>query len=182
MSHCRWVVVAEDCFDQLQQLNGKTLEKSIESDKVFEEPTVKSVGTGVPDVEEKANPAPEKPSEETFAEPLVEPPKQPHSDWTDSLPPSFRKEGSKLLESLQTNGLVVSDSGVLSIEGEDIEGYSVETFLRTTCVPFHKGSIPLKLQNWLRSKDKTKFRNHLATIRPAWKKRYSLRKSTMETR
>ncbi len=170
MSHCRWVVVAEECFDQLRQLSDKVCE----TDKGVEEVGKEAEREAEKEVEKEV------PIEEPAAEQVAEKPESQAEkvDWTKDLPHSFQKVGAKLLESLQVQGLTVADSGVISIDDKPVEGYSIETFLRTTCVPFHQGNFPMPLSNWLRSKGIVKFRNQLATIRPAWKKRYSLRKST----
>lgn len=107
----------------------------------------------------------------------------PGHKWVEELPPSFRREGLRLLKQIdQAKGFSVDSKGFIYLDKKLVENYSISDFLRVTCIPFHKGEIPNPLKEWLKTNQITKFRNHLATIRPAWTKRYSWRKSTMGTR
>ncbi len=135
--------------------------------------------------EEEEEPAKEEPQEvkQTFVKPPAEElpaEEQPESSvtkWTSELPPTYRKEGAQLIQKLQEAGLTVSKTGIIEIDG--LNDYPIGAFLRTTCVPFHQGTIPPQLQEWLKTKGILVFRNHLATIRPQWRTRYSWRASTM---
>ena len=209
MSHCRWVVVAEDCFDQLRQLSRPVketvTEPVLESDQL--DPPVRTIQTGqaeqatdipvtkplpdtipesrvqrVPEPELRPEPQPEPaPEQESEHQPERQPSPQPEEEnWTSSLPPSYRGEGKKLLEQLlQTDGFHVSETGLISVDGVLVEDYTISSFLRTTCIPFNRNQIPFLLQEWLRTKGIVKFRNHLAKVLPKWIKRYSWRESTM---
>ena len=199
MSHCRWVVVAEDCFDQLRQLKSTTssigtlTSETTESQQpepleTVEDP-VKPVTDPVEPSTGTVEPSSLKVPVETVApketvEPVEpeEPAEQGRKAWIAELPPSYQQIGSKLIEDLVQAGLEISNKGIISVDGTPIEDYSIISFLRTVSVPFNQGTIPLALQEWLRIKGITKFRNHLATIRPQWIKRYSWRESTMANR
>ena len=114
----------------------------------------------------------------------VPPPSPPHSPakedtWPDkALPPAYRKEGQAFLQRLIDQGLEVRDSGRLSLEGVDLGNFGVVDLLRVTCIPRNRGPLPLRLQEWLKAKKITDFRNHKKVLLPTWKKRYSLRSST----
>ena len=100
----------------------------------------------------------------------------PEHKWLNQLPPSYRQSGLQLLRKLADTGeFKVSDEGIISVQGRPIENYNITNFLRTTCIPFHKGDIPQPIQEWLRQHKEIKFRNHLAKVRPAWVNKYGLR-------
>ncbi len=177
MSHCRWVIIAEESFDQLRQLKPTQEVGTDPGSPVGEPPVIEAPPPDEEPVKEPVEePHVEEPPVEEQREPTLE-----ELDWTSDLPPSYRKEGAQLLQRLQEAGLQVSDTGVVSVSGQSMPDYHIGTLLRTTSVPFHRGQIPLQLQEWLRTKGMVKFRNHLATIRPQWRKRYSLRTSTTAT-
>ena len=193
MSHCRWVVVAEDCFDQLRQLQPEALtspEKAAAAETApqsLTEPRAQDPEPPNHQPEKIPDPLPPPEPVEKTREPETKPEEHTETheveeveEWTSSLPPSFRDEGKKLLAKLtQTEGFHVSETGIISLDGVPIEDYPISSFLRTTCIPFNRSPIPIELQEWLRDKGMTKFRNHLAIIRPKWIKRYSWRESTM---
>ena len=107
----------------------------------------------------------------------------PERKVINNLPLSYQQCGLKLLQTLQeTNEFGVNIDGEILIKDNPIPNYSLEQFFRTTCIPFHKSDIPLSLQSWLREKNITKFRNHLARIRPNWVNKYGSRASTMARR
>lgn len=190
MSHCRWVVLAEDCYQQLSKAVPKETE---------EETHVQAVQEAAPVDKSNEPPAQEHPlpktkyQEETLPEPhkdLDKPQtsskvenKKEEPDWTASLPPSFRKEGEQLYQKLiELPGFTISSVGIVEIDRIPLEDYSITDFLRTACIPFNKAVIPMRLQEWLRTNGLTSFRNHLLKILPKWENRYSWRKSTMAGR
>ena len=104
----------------------------------------------------------------------------PEHKIIENLPLSYRQCAVKLLRTLnETNEFTADDEGQIFIKNNKIPNYSVEQFLRATCIPFSKADIPLLLQSWLKEKGITKFRNHLARIRPDWVNKYGSRASTM---
>lgn len=105
----------------------------------------------------------------------------PEHRWLSALPPSFRSKGRKLLVQLQeAGGFAISNTGQISINNTAVEDYDIGTLLRTLVIPFHRGQLPQQIEEWLRSKNMTKFRNHLIKIRPRWEPLYNLRASTMD--
>jgi hypothetical protein len=196
MSHNRWVVIPEECFEELRKA-GPTAQSCEVSDQITQtspDPSVKDTteeqipvatdnSTGSTEEnrkEEKEETVQEK--EETVQE-KEETLQEDANSWISDLPPSYRKEGTHFLAKLQKfDGFEINAKGIISIDGEEIENYPISTLLRFACIPFNSGSFPIRLQEWLRSKGVTKFRNHLATIRPPWQQRYSWRSSTMGKR
>ena len=116
--------------------------------------------------------------------PLSSSPPPQDGDITEQvLPPIFKKEGKALLQRLQDESEFALDKhGNITISGEQLENYNIREFLRATCIPFHTGQIPVKLQAWLRKKGITKFRNHRQKLMVPWQKRYSWRESTKAKR
>lgn len=195
----KWVVVSEDSFNQLcDKLTnniGPTDSNKPEPSLIADPQNPQPEPTNPID----PNPAlpldhpnqPEQPLKENSDNILENSAKEPSErdletlvpghKWVSELPPSYRREGLRLLKLLnEAGGFNVDLDGVVSIDNNLIENYNITKFLRTTCVPFHKGEIPLPLQKWLKMKKITKFRNHLVTMRPDWVKRYSWRRSTTE--
>lgn len=176
MSHCRWVVISEDCYQQLGQSPQNTEKKA----PVPDIQATKSISEafGVP---EKASSEITEVTVPTKTNKVTD--KEKKTDWTDSVPPSFKKEAYNLLEKLvATNGFGLTSKGIVQINGKSLEDYSIKDFLRTACIPFNKTKVPIQFQDWLRDQGLTNFRNHLFKILPKWQNRYSWRKSTMEGR
>lgn len=183
MSHCRWVVVAEDCYQELTKVIPEAAKEEV-SIKPFEEVApVKEVTE--PSVLEEKTETPESPKKvQEVLEKVQESPKVEEAvDWTSSVPPSYRKEAQQLLEKLtSTPGFSTNSGGIVEIDKVPLEDYSITTFLRTACIPFNRSMIPIRLQDWLREKGLTTFRNHLLKILPKWQNQYSWRESTMAGR
>ena len=219
MSHCRWVVIAEECYNNLvERSHPPKVQQYLPRVDVSEKETTESVQQNNTTKENtKPIPPTDKPLEKLFepptklaepreklAEPLenlAEPRKKSaepieklaesleklvesventdFSEWFAVLPASFRKDCNKLLENLlNTEGFKISNKGELVINSNPIPNYHITDFLRTVCIPYNKGQLPLQLQEWFRNHNITKFRNRLVAIRPKWVKQYSWRKST----
>ena len=190
LSHCRWVVVAEDCYQEFTKAETHQELASTQATKEGASLVKEDTPTAGP-AEEPINVTPSKGTSEEnqeakaknggTEEPLTKEEEKP--DWTASLPPSYRKEGQKLLQQLLTSpGFSISSSGIVEIDSISLQDYSISSFLRSACIPFNKSPIPIQLQDWLRKTEITTFRNHLLKILPKWENRYSWRKSTMEGR
>ena len=195
MSNCRWVVIAEDCFENLKKLaqsEGATLEP--ENQSINRTPPLPTAPLTEPIPSSESNkPLIEKqestPSQEQESTPaLVEEPsstsvnRNPDPRWTSDLPPTYRKEASKFLQQLiETGEFSISEEGNIILENKPLD-YNVSDFLRTTNVPYNSSKLPFQVQEWLRKQGIDKFRNHLLTMPPKWENVYSWRKSTMENR
>ena len=135
----------------------------------------------------------EEPTENIVEEPFVEEKEEVEEEEkvedhldnkaVQSLPFSYRQYGGRLLNNLTSSkDFTLGDAGEIYIHGKEVENYSIEKLLRTLCIPFHKGSVPMVLLAFLKELGLTKFRNHLVKPMPVWEKRYSWRESTMATR
>jgi hypothetical protein len=183
MSHCRWVVVAEDCYRELTKAGDKLtppqtaqLQTPIEIPEA-QLPTAIEIAIPTEILEPPQKPPTKDPEQSESKESPAE------TDWVASLSPSFRKEAAELFQKLTSSpGFTLSPSGIVEIDGIPLEDYSISDFLRTACIPFNKAKIPLRLQDWLREQGLTTFRNHLLKILPKWQYRYSWRESTMAGR
>ena len=176
MSHCRWVVIAEDCFEQLQKTKRTPSPSRSQSKPLSQEPPVSSEQEEQK-VEERPQTEPKTPERE--ATPIEEPTSR-EDRWLQSLPPSFQEIGRQFLEKiLEQDDFEVTDKGLILIGREPVPDLAIDQLLRTTCIPFHKGPLPLALQDWFRKKKMTTFQNQLVKILPKWEKRYSLRASTL---
>ena len=181
---CKWVVIEESVYlDLISSLETKSGERV---DKVKEKELGEEVVADI--IEEEV--LPEAKVEEAIVE---EDPKEVEEEVklednldnkaVQSLPPSYRLEGAKLLGILlDSRDFLLGDRGDIYIRGKQIENYSLEKLLRTLCIPFQKGVVPRVLLTFLKEIGLTKFRNHLVKQRPEWEKRYSWRESTMVTR
>lgn len=179
---CKWVVIAESVYTDLLRgletnIGKPDTPKEIEEEAVVDHTQVASeeiVQEAVKAVEEETKKV-EKEEEEvkpSFTNSAVQ-----------NLPPSFRQEGDRLFKHLSdSEGFRLGTNGEIYIHGNLIPDFFFENLLRTLCIPFHKGVIPQVIQAFLKEVGLTKFRNHLVKLKPVWEKRYSWRKSTMETR
>ena len=71
--------------------------------------------------------------------------------WLAELPPSFRKEASRVLKLLQESTRVrISKSGTVSVDGTELSNTDIIRILRALVVPFHKGTIPKKIERVLK--------------------------------
>ena len=207
MSHCRWVVISEDSFKELSRHKedrtsdkfesveeplGSQPEVQVPKDPDPSEPQDPS-GTQEPDPSRPQEPSgpqepdpsgTQEPDPSDHQEPEVQESESPNTktlkEWTDQLPPSFRSSGLALLKLIYGNeGFSVASDGSISTSGNLLKGYTIDEFLRTTCIPYHRGHIPLVLQQWLRERKITKFNNPMAQVRNPWKPLYSWKNSTM---
>jgi hypothetical protein len=169
----RWVVVSEDSFNELCK---KTTRPETESESI---PPKHSASPSTPTVPEDQRPSSPTVEAHTQAENRSVKDLLPEHAWIEQLPPSYRREGLRLLRQLEATGTfdVDPDGGIL-IDGKLIPDYNITTFLRTASIPFHKGEFPPLLREWLRQQPEIKLRNHLARIRPVWVKKYDSRRST----
>ena len=181
----RWVVIAEEVFEQLQNLQVASATSDHCAAPIVEpaveaavEPIVESVAESASIVESGAGPErPSSPPPTESVEASTSTAEEGGERWLEEIPPSFRRDAAALLQRLTTEPeFLISAEGNISLDGSDVG--SIVQFLRTTSIPFHRGKIPLKLQDWLRDKNIVKFRNHLAKIYPKWQKIYDLRKRT----
>ena len=189
---CKWVVIEESVYsDLLRSLESGTGERGhkvereelgeeVESGKKEKEAVVEDK------VEAEVEEGEEEKEEEGQKEEVVEEEKKEDSFANlviESLPPTYRQEGSRLLNQLHlSKDFLLGDKGEIYIHGKVVPEYSLEKLIRTLCIPFHKGKVPRVLQEFLKEQGLTKFRNHLVKLMPVWEKRYSWRESTMETR
>lgn len=117
MSHCRWVVLAEDCYQQLTEVPQKAKEEEIvprvpevEPELVPEVAESKDTQTTESLVEtpplKEPEPAPDTEQVLDAADTVVEEAPETPTDWTLSVPPSFRKEAQNLLQKLDRKSVV----------------------------------------------------------------------------
>ena len=158
MPHCRWVVIPEDCFEELKSgsynPSAPTLSDKTEIEKDTRTRTEQS------------------PQNNTAVE------KTEKSDWTKHVPPVYRSEAQEFLNKLiRAGNFEFLDSGHVVLNGKATD-YHVSDLLRTAFVPYNKSPFPLDVQEWKREKGITEFRNPLVKIPPKWQSMYTLRRST----
>ena len=201
MAHCRWVVVAEESYNQLcdQAAAQKTPEKEDKSDEPLdktspvkplpestrpsdvaleETPLTVPKETVTPDTKDNAKLEDQGPKTKRRAQDV-----SPVHGWILDLPTPYRPDGLALLRKFEkAGGLTVGDTGNVSIDTVPVDGFTISDLLRITCIPGNPGVLPNSVQEWLRCKKLVRFRNPKANLRPEWVNRYSWRESTMATR
>ena len=170
-SNCRWVVIDEDCFEQLQQ--RQTTEHALKTTT----PPPSPVSTPLKEPSVEPTPLEKEEKEEPTPTEKEEPVGREEAWVSEALSKSYQREGLKLLDRIQEEqDLEIDTEGHLTIQGTPLVGFNIKDLLRVTCVPSHRGELPLRLQDWLRLKGITKFHNAKANLRPKWQTRYHLRR------
>lgn len=193
MSHCRWVVIAEDSFKELSESKKSvkaaedgaedTLPGSTQQSDTASASTPERKHSPTPPPHPPPQPPPHYPATGVKETQVGEKDFSGGHTWSLELPPSFWSIGLKLIEDLKSLGeFSIADDGSISVNGHQIPGYHISEFLRTTCIPHHQGRIPLRLQHWLLDKKMTKFNNHLIHLNSRWKPLYSWKASTLGKR
>ena len=179
----RWVVVSEDSFNELCK---KQLEKAenipdINSAEEEQEPVITPNTENAPVEEQETSAAAsiqqlpnQKEENVRTIENLI-----PEHKWINQLPVSYRQSSERFLRQLEATGeFKVGEDGEIIIKGASVPNLNISTFLRITCIPFHKGQLPEIVRQWLRKKA-IKVRNHKVKLAPNWINKFVSKKSTM---
>ena len=194
MSHCRWVVIAEQCYQDLtRKLENNDEKMEVDSPesgtKTLEPPSAESVD--VPPPSPSATPAePSAPDDVTEDEPNIQ--THPTNDessnesaqnkWVQDLPPAYKEPAETFINTLEkAGGFEITESGFIQLDG-DVLPYHISDFLRTTQVPFNKNPLPYIVQEWLRKKNISSFQNTQLQLAPKWESIVHWRKYTTHRR